>query len=149
MFSKEQIFMAVQTGDTVKVNYTGRLLDGTVFDSSEGRGPLQFTVGEGNLIKDFETAVLGMSPGDTKTVQIEAGNAYGPRQDGLVFVIPRAQIPEGLDPQLNQPYQLQGSDGQTLAVLVTDAGEESVTFDGNHPLAGKDLEFDIELVEVA
>jgi peptidylprolyl isomerase len=141
--------MAVQTGDTVKVNYTGRLLDGTVFDSSEGREPLEFKVGEGHLIKDFEQAVLGMSPGDTKTVQVEAANAYGPHQDELVFVVPRTQIPEGIDPQVNQSYQLQSSDGQKLAVLVIEAGEESVTFDGNHPLAGKDLEFDIELVEVA
>lgn len=141
--------MAVQTGDTVKVNYTGRLIDGTVFDSSEGREPIEFKVGEGNLIKDFEAAVVGMNPGDTKKVQIEAANAYGPRQDDLVFVIPRAQIPEDIDPQVNQSFQLQGSDGQTLAVLVTDANEGNVTFDGNHPLAGKDLEFDIDLVEVA
>ncbi len=140
--------MAVQTGDTVKVNYTGRLLDGTVFDSSAGREPLEFKVGDGNLIKDFEQAVVGMNPGDTKKVQIEADNAYGQRQDELIFVIPRAQIPEDIDPQVNQPFQLQGSDGQTMAVLVTDANPESVTFDGNHPLAGKDLEFDIELVEV-
>jgi peptidylprolyl isomerase len=141
--------MAVQTGDTVKVNYTGRLIDGTVFDTSEGRGPLQFKVGEGHLIRDFEQAVLGMSPGDTKTVQIGAADAYGPRQEQLVFVVPRAEIPEGIDPQVNQAYQLQSSDGQQLAVLVVEAGPESVTFDGNHPLAGRDLEFDIELVEVA
>ncbi len=141
--------MAVQTGDTVKVNYTGRLLDGTVFDSSEGREPLEFTVGGGNLIKDFEEAVVGMSPGDTKTVQIEAVNAYGPHQDELVFVVPREQLPEGIEPQVNQAYQLQGNEGQKLTVLVTEAGDRSVTFDGNHPLAGKDLEFDIELVEVA
>ena len=141
--------MAVQTGDTVKVNYTGRLLDGTVFDTSEGREPIEFKVGEGHLIKDFEQAVLGMNPGDTRKVQIEAANAYGPRQDELVFVVPRAQLPEGIDPQVDQAYQLQSSDGQTLAVVVTESGDESVTFDGNHPLAGKDLEFDIELVEVA
>jgi peptidylprolyl isomerase len=141
--------MAVQSGDTVKVNYTGRLLDGTVFDSSEGRDPLEFKVGDGNLIKDFEQAVVGMNPGDTKKVQIESANAYGPHQEELVFVIPRAQIPEGVEPQVNQAYQLQGNEGQTLAVVVTDTSDESVTFDGNHPLAGKDLEFDIELVEVA
>ncbi len=141
--------MAVQTGDTVKVNYTGRLLDGTVFDSSEGREPIEFKVGDGHLIQDFEQAVLGMNPGDTKKVQIEASNAYGQRKDELIFIVPRAQLPEGIDPQVNQAYQLQSSDGQNVAVLVTEAGAESVTFDGNHPLAGKDLEFDIELIEVA
>jgi len=141
--------MAVQTGDTVKVIYTGRLLDGTVFDSSAGREPIEFKVGEGNLIGDFEQAVVGMNPGDTKKVQVEAANAYGQHKDELVIVIPRAQIPEGVDPQVNQSFQLQSGDGQAIAAVVTEAGEESVTFDGNHPLAGKDLEFDIELVEVA
>ena len=141
--------MAAQTGDTVKVNYTGRLLDGTVFDTSEGRGPLEFKVGEGQLIGEFEQAVLGMNPGDSRTVQIEAANAYGPHQEQLVFVIPRDQIPEGVDPQVDQAYQLQSSDGRQIAVLVMETSAESVTFDGNHPLAGRDLEFDIELVEVA
>jgi peptidylprolyl isomerase len=140
--------MAVQTGDTVKVNYTGRLLDGTVFDTSEGRGPLQFKVGEGQLIKDFESAVVGMNPGDTKTVQVEAANAYGRHHEGLVFVIPRTELPEDLEPQVNQQFQLQGSDGRKLTVLVTATAEDTVTFDGNHPLAGRDLEFDIELVEL-
>ena len=139
--------MTVKTGDTVKVNYTGKLMDGTVFDTSEGRGPLEFKVGDGKLIKDFEQAVIGMSPGDTKIVQIESENAYGPHKEGLVFVVPRTELPGDLDPQVNQAYQLQGQDG-TFAVLVTDTDEEKVTFDGNHPLAGRDLQFEIELVEV-
>jgi len=141
--------MPVKPGDTVKVHYTGRLLDGTVFDSSSERGPLEFKVGEGHLLKPFEQAVLGMSPGDTKTVQIEAAEAYGPHQEQLVFVVPREQLPEGVDPQVNQAFQIQDSEGQKVAVLVTDATPETVTFDGNHPLAGRDLEFDIEVVEVA
>ena len=140
--------MTVKTGDTVKVNYTGKLMDGTVFDTSEGRGPLQFTVGQGQLIKDFEQAVVGMNPGDTKTVQIESADAYGPHQEKLVFVVPRTELPGDVDPQINQTYQLQGQDG-TFAVLVTATDEEKVTFDGNHPLAGRDLQFEIELVEVA
>ena len=140
--------MAVQTGDTVKVSYTGKTLDGAVFDSSEGREPLEFTVGEGQLIKDFENAVIGMNPGDTKTFQVEAENAYGPHHEQLVFVIPRTELPQDLEPEVNQRFQMQAGNGQDLVVTVTDASENDVTFDGNHPLAGKDLQFDIELVEV-
>lgn len=141
--------MAVQTGDTVKVNYTGKLMDGTVFDTSDGRDPLEFTIGQGQLIKDFEQAVIGMNPGDTKTVQIESQNAYGPHHDQLVFIVPREQLPEDIDPQVDQRFQMTADNGQDLVVTVTAASENDVTFDGNHPLAGKDLTFEIELVSVA
>ena len=140
--------MTVQSGDTVKVNYTGKLLDGTVFDTSDGREPLQFTVGQGQLIKDFENAVVGMNPGDTKTVQIASENAYGPHHDQLVFVIPRKELPEGIDPQVDQRFQMHAENGNDLVVTVIAASENDVTFDGNHPLAGKDLNFDISLAEI-
>ena len=140
--------MAAQTGDTVKVNYTGKLMDGTVFDSSDGGDPLEFTLGGGQLIPDFEEAVVGMNPGDTKTVQIEAKRAYGERHEQLIFVVPRTQLPEGISPEIDQRFQMTADNGQDFIVTVTALTDENVTFDGNHPLAGKDLTFDIELVSV-
>ncbi|MBN1176814.1 MAG: peptidylprolyl isomerase [Dehalococcoidales bacterium] len=138
-----------KTGDTVKVHYTGKLKDGTVFDSSADREPLEFKIGERQLIPDFEEAVVGMEPGESKSIEIAAENAYGPHNKDMVMVVERKDIPEGLDPQVNQRLQVQQQSGQSFVVTVTDVSEASITLDGNHPLAGKDLAFDIQLTEIA
>ncbi|MCS7313958.1 MAG: peptidylprolyl isomerase [Bryobacterales bacterium] len=135
-------------GDTVRVHYTGRLDDGTVFDSSLRSGPLEFTIGDGQLIPGFENAVIGMTPGETKTQKIPAEDAYGPHADFLVIEVDRRRVPPDLDPKVGDRLQLQHPDGRVTPVLVTAVTESSITLDANHPLAGKDLTFDIELLEI-
>ncbi|MGB9612221.1 MAG: FKBP-type peptidyl-prolyl cis-trans isomerase [Bryobacteraceae bacterium] len=135
-------------GDTVRVNYTGRLDDGTVFDSSLRSWPLEFTIGEGQLIPGFENAVIGMTPGETKTQRVPAEEAYGPHADFLVIEVDRRRVPPDLDPKVGDRLQLQHPDGRVTPVLVTGVTESSITLDANHPLAGKDLTFDIELLEI-
>jgi FKBP-type peptidyl-prolyl cis-trans isomerase 2 len=134
-------------GDTVQVHYTLKLEDGTVFETSIGRDPLQFTIGEGQLIPGFEQAVVGMSPGESKTVEIPADEAY-PYREELVMVVDRDLLPEDLQPEVGQQLQISQPSGETIVVKVIDVSELSVTLDANHPLAGKDLTFDIELVEI-
>jgi peptidylprolyl isomerase len=136
-------------GNTVKVHYTGKLDDSTVFDSSEGREPLEFTIGQGQVIPGFENAVVGLDIGDKTSVHIEPGDAYGERQENLVFVINRENLPQDLDPQMNQHFQMQHDSGREMVVTVTGMSEKDVTFDANHPLAGQALNFDIQLVGVA
>ena len=136
-----------QIGDTVKVHYTGTLDDGTVFDSSLERDPLEFTIGEGKLIPGFEEAVIGMSEGESKTVEIPADKAY-PYNEELVFVVDRDQLQPDLQPEVGQQLQFQREDGQIVIFTVIDVSELSVTLDGNHPLAGEDLTFEIQLVEI-
>ena len=135
-------------GDTVQVHYTLKLEDGTVFDTSIGGDPLQFTIGDGQLIPGFEQAVVGMSPGESKTVEIPADEAYGPYLEEMVLVVDRDQLPDDLQPEVGQQLQLQQEDGQIVILTVIDISESSVTLDANLPLAGKDLTFDIELVEI-
>ncbi len=137
------------TGDTVHVHYTGRLDDGTVFDSSEGRDPLAFTVGAGQVVPGFEEAVNGMQVGDSKTVRIAPGDAYGERREDLLLDVPNEQLPEGLEPEVGMELGLRGQDGQTMPVRVAAIGDEAITLDANHPLAGEPLTFDVELVDVA
>lgn len=136
-------------GNTVSIHYTGRLPDGTVFDSSRERDPLEFTLGEGRVIPGFEKAVEGMETGQSKTAEIPSGEAYGPRKEELVMEIPRERLPEGMDPDVGDQLQMTTADGQVVPVRVADADDGSVTVDANHPLAGQDLTFDIELVEVS
>jgi FKBP-type peptidyl-prolyl cis-trans isomerase 2 len=136
-------------GDTVKVHYTGKLSDGTIFDSSDGREPLEFTLGQQQVIPGFEQAVIGMGLGQSTTAEIEAAEAYGPRDERLVTQISRQQIPDDVEVSVNDRLQVRRSDGRTLVVTVTEISETSLTLDGNHPLAGKDLTFDIELVDIA
>lgn len=136
-------------GNAVKVHYVGKFEDGTVFDTSREREPLPFTIGEGEVIPGFEEAVVGMNPGESKKVVVPAENAYGPRHEEMVLVVDRQNLPEGVDPQVGQQYQIPQSDGQSIVVTVTDASDSSVTLDGNHPLAGRALTFEIELLEVA
>ena len=135
-------------GDTVKVHYTGKLEDGTVFDTSINRDPLQFTIGEGQIIPGFEQAVVGMNPGESKTTKVPADKAYGPHYKERVLAADRNQFPVDLKPEIGQKLQIRRTDGQTIVVTVTDVSESSVTLDANHPLAGKDLTFDIQLIEL-
>ena len=138
----------VKKGDTVNVHYTGKLKDGTVFDSSVDREPLRFTLGEGQIIPGFEQGVIGMKPGETKTVNIPADKAYGLHRKELVLVVNKSRIPAHLKPEVGQQLKLNQPDGRAVPVRVTNVSESKVTLDANHPLAGKDLTFKIELVEI-
>ena len=135
-------------GDTVHVHYTGTLEDGTEFDSSRDREPLVFTVGEGQVIAGFDQAVLGMQSGESRRVTIPADEAYGQYEDDLVFEVDRGQLPASFAPTLGEQYQMQQANGQTMVVTVSEITNDSVTLDANHPLAGYDLTFDLELVSV-
>ncbi len=135
-------------GDTVAVHYTGRLDDGSVFDSSADRDPLTFTLGEGQVIEGFEQAVEGMAPGETRTVSIAPSEGYGPYHEDLLIVVDRSQIPPGLSPEVGQQLALQQHDGADIDVRVSEVTERSVTLDANHPLAGLNLTFEIELVAI-
>ena len=135
-------------GDTVKVHYTGKLDDGTVFDSSADREPLEFIIGQGQLIADFEETVIDMNPGNSKTIKIPFDNAYGPHRDEMLMVVDRGQFPEELDPKIDQKLQVRHPDGEDSVVTVVDISDDSVTLDANHPLAGKDLTFEIQLTEI-
>lgn len=136
-------------GNTVKIHYKGTLTDGTVFDSSEGREPLEFKIGSGQVIPGFEEAVHGMEPGEKKQVNIPSDKAYGPRNEQLVITIPKNQVPEDLKPEVNQRLQMGGPGGQVVYVTVTGITDQEITVDANPPLAGEDLIFDIELVEIS
>ena len=135
-------------GDTVQIHYTGSLEDGTVFDSSEGRDPLSFTLGQGQVISGFEEAALGMEVGETKKARIEVEDAYGERRDDLVLEVPREQLPDELEVDVGTPLQLQQPDGQAVPVTVTALDDTTVTLDANHPLAGQPLNFEITLVGI-
>ncbi len=137
-----------KNGDTVQVQYTGKLADGTVFDTSVGRQPLEFKLGTGQLIPGFEKAVLGMKVGEKKTVTISANEAYGPRRDDMIVEVPREKLPSGMTPKVGQYLQMERPDGGTMVVTITNVGDKTVTIDANHPLAGKDLTFEIELVKI-
>ncbi|MDW7771892.1 MAG: peptidylprolyl isomerase [Desulfobulbaceae bacterium] len=138
----------VKQGDTVKIHYTGRLSDGTIFDSSKGREPLSFTIGGGQVIPGFEEAVVGMSLDEKKNVTIPPEKAYGQRNEEMVINVPRKQVPPDINPEEGQRLQMQGPNDQMIIVEITEVTEEKITLDANPPLAGKDLIFDIELVEI-
>ena len=137
-----------KSGDTVKIHYTGTLDDGTQFDSSQGRDPLEFEVGSGQVIPGFEKAVEGMTVGDSKSVRIEADEAYGPRHDQLVQEVDRSVLPDDLNPETGMALQSSSPDGQVTQFMVTDVTDQTITVDANHPLAGQALSFDIELVDI-
>ena len=137
-----------KNGDTVTVHYTGRLEDGTVFDSSVNRDPLQFTLGEGLLIPGFEQAVLGMSVGESKIAEVSADQAYGPHREEMVVAIDLQEFPPHFQPEVGQQLQIPQSDSRVTRLIVTDVSEQKVTLDANHPLAGRDLTFDIQLLEI-
>lgn len=134
-------------GDTVRVHYTGRLDDGEVFDTSEGGEPLEFTVGAGQVIPGFDEAVRGMNIGDKKTINIPSDEAYGPRVDALVQEVAREGMNLDVEPQVGMNLVMQLPDGNQIPVAITDVTATHITLDANHPLAGKDLTFDVELVE--
>jgi peptidylprolyl isomerase len=136
-------------GDTVRVHYTGTLTDGTVFDSSEGGDPLEFTLGGGDLIPGFEQIVMGMSEGERRTGTIAPEDAYGVHDDRLVLVVDRSTLPDEVEPEVGEELELESEAGETLPVVITEITESEVTLDGNHPLAGKELIFTIDLVEIA
>ncbi|MFC3417628.1 FKBP-type peptidyl-prolyl cis-trans isomerase [Algoriphagus hitonicola] len=140
--------MQAKKGDNVQVHYTGKLEDGSVFDSSIQREPLGFTLGGGQMIQGFDTAVHGMAVGDKKTVTIPAAEAYGERRDDMMIDVPLTQVPENIKPEIGMQLTLQGGNGQPMPVTVTNMDEEKITLDANHQLAGKDLIFDIELVKI-
>lgn len=129
------------------MHYTGTLEDGTQFDSSSGRDPLEFKLGEGNVIKGFENAVVGMNAGDTKSVTIPVEEGYGPRQDEMVLVVERSTMPPDLEPAVGEQLQMQQGE-QKFVVQVIEVTPENVTLDANHPLAGKVLNFEVELVAI-
>lgn len=135
-------------GDTVRVHYTGKLDDGTVFDTSIGHEPLEFTIGDGRIIPGFEKAIIGMSPDESKTVKIPYNDAYGPYFNEMVIVVSKSQFPPNVNPEVGQQYQVPTPDGRMLIFKVTEMNDDSVTLDANHPLAGKDLIFDIRLVAI-
>jgi FKBP-type peptidyl-prolyl cis-trans isomerase 2 len=139
----------VKNGDTVRVHYTGSLSDGQIFDSSVDREPLEFTVGEHRVVPGFEQAVLGMSVGESKTAHLPADQAYGQRDDRLVIQVSKDQLPPNMAVKLNDRLQMQSRDGRVMNVTVAEISDDSLVLDGNHFLAGKDLIFDIELVEIA
>lgn len=138
-----------KSNDTVKVHYTGRLTDGTVFDSSIDKEPLEFTIGQKMVIPGFEEGVIGMTAGETKTVSIVHQDAYGPYLDDLVGTIRRTHIPPDIELQVGTILQMQAPDGGVTMVMVKELNDENVTLDANHPLAGKDLTFEINLLEIA
>jgi peptidylprolyl isomerase len=138
----------VKDGDTVRVHYTGTLNDGTVFDSSLEREPLEFTIGAGSMIAGFEKAVYGMELGQSKKVTIPAAEAYGPHDPAGVIDIDRKQVPPNMAPQVGDRLKMRGGDGGTMVVRVTNVTETAITVDANHEMAGKDLTFEIKLVEI-
>ena len=143
-------------GDRVKVHYTGRLDDGTVFDSSEcgedecgcGHGPMEFTIGAGEVIPGFDAGVIGLSVGEAKTIHIPVEEAYGERIEEMVAEVPRGDLPPEMKPEVGQQLEVTQEDGQIFQVMVVNVNDESITIDANHPLAGQPLNFDIKLVEI-
>lgn len=137
-----------KAGDTVKIHYTGTLDDGTEFDSSRGREPLEFQLGSGQVIPGFDRAVDGMAVGESKTVAIPAGDAYGERQEDMVQEVPRSALPPDMEPEVGMALGARSQDGAEMRLTVTAVAAETITVDGNHPLAGKALNFAIELVSI-
>lgn len=137
-----------QTGDTVRINYSGRLTDGTEFDSSQGRAPLEFVLGEGEVIRGLDQHITGMETGTRSTVTIPADEAYGPRREEAIQQLDRAKLPSGVDVRVGTQLQARTSDGGMIPITVVSLDDASVTVDANHPLAGRDLVFDVELLEV-
>jgi len=137
-----------ETGDTVRVHYMGRLQSGEIFDTSSGGEPLEFTLGQGKVIPGFEQAVVGMQVGDNKTVIIPVNEAYGPLREDLILEVDRDELPEDLEPEVGMLLQSSQSDGSVLVFTITEVSDTTIKVDGNHPLAGQELTFEIQLVEI-
>jgi len=138
-----------KSGDTVKVHYTGKLEDGSVFDTSDTSTPLEFTIGSGQIIPGFEEAVIGMQPGEKKTITIPSDQAYGPYYQEMLQTVDRTTIPQNIELEPGMQLRVVGADNQAFVVTVVEVNENSVTLDANHPLAGEDLTFDVELVDIS
>ena len=138
----------VKNGDKVKVHYHGRLVNGETFDSSEGRQPLEFEVGSGMVIKGFDEGVTGMKVGEKKTINIPAENAYGEKNADMIIDYPKAQFPEHIDLEVGTPLVMSSASGQQFQVKIAEVKDDVVILDANHPLAGEELIFDLELVEI-
>jgi peptidylprolyl isomerase len=145
---KSNIMAQVKDGDTVKVHYTGKLVNGEQFDSSTGREPLEFTVGAGMMIKGFDAALPGMSVGDKKTVNIPAAEAYGEKDPSAVIPFPKENVPADMKLEPGMQLTLTNQEGQPFPVVVTEIQDDVIVLDANHFLAGEELVFDIELVEI-
>ena len=137
-----------KSGDTVHVHYTGKLEDGTIFDTSDGRDPLPVELGARQVIPGFDEAITGMAVGDKKTVTISCDEAYGQHSDDLTFLVPLENLPPGYDPKVGEVMRMETKEGQQMNVIITEVDEDQVRMDANHPLVGKDLIFDIELVKI-
>jgi len=135
-------------GDKVKVHYTGKLTDGTVFDSSLEREPIEFELGSGQMIAGFDKAVDGMNIGDKKTAEIPSAEAYGDKRDDMMVPVPNDKVPEDIKPEVGMQLSMQQPDGQAVPVVIAEVNDDNIVLDANHPLAGKDLSFEIELVEI-
>lgn len=138
----------VKAEDTVQVHYTGKLEDGQVFDSSREREPLEFTLGEGQIIPGFEQAVLDMEVNESKTIEVPHTEAYGEHKKELLHEVPRTQLPDEIKPEVGMALSSKMPDGREIPLTVTEVGDENIIVDANHPLAGKDLTFEIELVAI-
>jgi len=149
IISKNNIMSQVKANDTVKVHYTGKLADGQVFDSSVERGePIEFTMGQGQLIPGFEKGLIDMKVNEKKTINIPKEEAYGEPREELVQEVQKSQLPEEIKPEVGMGLVSKSPDGQEMNLVVKDVKEETIVVDGNHPLAGKDLVFDLEVVEI-
>jgi len=148
IYKKGYNMAQASNGATVKVHYTGKLADGTIFDSSRDRDPLEFKLGEKQLIQGFEDAILGMNVGDSKTVVIPAEKGYGQYHEEMKAEIEKSQFPDNIALEIGQRIQLKQEEGQIVAVTITDVTDTMVTLDANHPLAGKELTFEMELIEI-
>ena len=138
----------VKSGDTVRVHYHGKLTDGSTFDSSEGREPLEFEVGSGSVIAGFDEGVTGMQVGEKKTVNIPSDQAYGEKQEDLFMEFPMDRFPEDMKPEVGMQLSMSNGSGENFPVVIREVRENTVVLDANHPLAGEDLNFDLELVEI-
>lgn len=138
----------VKNGDTVRVNYHGKLTDGSTFDSSEGREPLEFTVGSGQVIKGFDDALVDMKIGEKKTVHIPVDQAYGQRSEEMMMEYPKTEFPADMNPTPGMELHMSDNTGNVFPVVIAEVQDEIVILDANHPLAGEDLIFDIELVSI-
>ncbi len=141
--------VAAKDGDKVRVHYTGTLENGSVFDSTEGQEPFEFTIGSGEVLPDFENAVKGLEPGQSTEVKIESENAYGDYREDLCFPVEKNYFPEGIEPKVGEFFSLQLKNGNTVVVKVKEIQGDSIILDANHPLAGENLYFQIKLVEIA
>ncbi len=140
--------MEAKANDKVKIHYKGTLSSGEVFDSSEGREPLEFTLGSGQVIPGFDKGVTGMKVEESKTINIPSAEAYGEQKEELIQQVPKAQLPPEIKPEVGLQLMSQSPNGQEIPLVITEVQEDSITVDANHPLAGKDLTFELTLVSI-